>query len=60
MIAPPTALNFAGSAATSLRISSHLLLMVCLITSQTLDTPDEMASHIALNFGPSVSQFCQI
>ncbi|SAW63495.1 Uncharacterised protein [Klebsiella pneumoniae] len=60
MIAPPTALNFAGSAATSLRISSHLLLMVCLITAQATDTPDVMASHSALNFGPSVSQFCQI
>ncbi|MNU11001.1 hypothetical protein D3C72_2585220 [compost metagenome] len=54
------ALNFSGSAAMSLMISVHFWLMVCLITAHAADTPLLTASHSALNFGPSVSQFCQM
>ncbi len=59
MIAPPTSLNFAGSG----NITQNFIPFAAdglLNHSPCPDTPDEMASHIALNFGPSVSQFCQM
>ena len=46
------ALNLAASAATSLRISSHLLLMDLLNHSPGTDIPDVMASQSAVNFWP--------